>query len=96
MITSISGRAYYFCGLSGKWHLDHCRLSEYERETGNAARVRGVWVSKVDVLCRVILGDNIGTFKTLQDLQAFNKNGPTAILYNSFIETKVTRWIEAD
>ncbi len=91
------GLVYYFCGLSGKWHLDWCRLFDLQRPTGHTARVDRVWHSKVTLHKRIVLGDGLKAFKSKSDLEAFAPLIWPAkpIPYEPIIDTGLTKWIKS-
>jgi hypothetical protein len=61
----------YFCGISGRFHLDYANQVDFYHKLNIEAKVKGVWYEKVEKRFRIVLGSNIKTFLTEQDAVSY-------------------------
>lgn len=85
----------YFCGISGKFNLDYSNLVPFNHNLKNEAKVKGRWYEKVEKRFRMVLGSNIGAFRTEQEAIAYaTKNFKQISVrpYEAIGTTGITSW----
>lgn len=84
----------YFCGISGRFHLDYASHIAFDHKLKNEVKVKGRWYEKVEKRFRIVLGSNIGAFLTEQDAIIYaEKNFEFPVRKYKMIETTgITSW----
>ncbi len=85
----------YYCGISQKYHLDTVFLVETLSETGQTAKLNNKWVKKLSVGQKMILGNNVSTFKDYRLAKEFcETNNLNFLDYTPYTKTNAAKWVE--
>jgi hypothetical protein len=80
----------YYCGISKKWHLDHCHMKKITFVEHTAVRVKRSWQDKYREVYFVELEDNIKTFSSEKEAIIWSERNllATPVYINHKIEGK--------